>query len=384
MPPAPGAPDLPTLPRPAIATAQAVLRIGFVPLTDAAPLVLAEALGFFARAGLRVALSAEGAWAAVRDKLSFGALDAAHLLGPMPIAAALGLAGAPTRRLTVAAGLGQNGNTIVLSHALAESLGHVAPPLAAGAFASAVRRRAAAGAPPPVLAVVFPYSSHNYLLRHWLAAGGLDPDHDVRLTVVPPPLVAQALAEGAIDGFCAGEPWGSAAVAGGAGQLALSTGDIWRHHPEKVLAFAEGSAARAPEAAVAAAVAVIEAARWLEEPAHRTEAALVLQERAFPALDLPAIEAALAGEVAAAPGTDVPTALSAPLRFRPATRPDAEAAAWFFRAMRRWGHLPPGADAEAALAPWRNDIWAEAAARLGEPVPPPANPAPFQPETTEA
>ena len=233
-------------------------RIGFVPLTDAAPLIVADALGLFARHGVTVSLSAEAGWAALRDKLAFGSLDAAHLLGPLAIALATG-AGGLRRRLTVTAGLARNGNTVVLSPALAAAIGGFDVPLDARRLADALQRRADEGLPPPTLAVVFPFSSHNYLLRHWLAAGGLDPDHDVRLVVVPPPRVARALADGAIEGFCAGEPWGSHAVATGAGRFALATGDIWRDHPEKVLAFREGVAEQDEQAVVSITAAVIEA-----------------------------------------------------------------------------------------------------------------------------
>ena len=176
----------------------------------------------------------------------------------MPIALAAGLGGVKAR-VTVGAGLGANGNTITLSNSLVQDLHRFARPLSAAAFAAVVRRRAEHGRPPLTLAVVFPFSSHNYLLRHWLASGGLDPDRDLRLTVVPPPIVAQSLLEGAIDGFCAGEPWGSHAAAIGAGRVALATGDIWPDHPEKVLAFREGLPR---EAAVALTATGIAAARW--------------------------------------------------------------------------------------------------------------------------
>ncbi|MBD0273342.1 MAG: ABC transporter substrate-binding protein, partial [Acetobacteraceae bacterium] len=259
-----------------------LLRVGYVALADAAPLLVADELGFFARQGLRVGLSEEGAWAAVRDKLALGALDGAHLLGPMPIALACGLGGV-SARLSVGAGIGCNGNTITLSRALAGEAGLEGqegapppPPLAPAAFAAALRARAAAGRPPVLLAVVFPFSSHNYLLRHWLAFGGLDPGRDLRLTVVPPASAARALADGEVDGFCAGEPWGSHAAALGAGRVALATGDIWPDHPEKVLAFREGLP-RAP--AVALTAAVIAAAGWLDDPANCEDAVDLMRAR---------------------------------------------------------------------------------------------------------
>ncbi|BDG73989.1 CmpA/NrtA family ABC transporter substrate-binding protein [Roseomonas fluvialis] len=340
------------------------LRIGYVPLTDAAPLVVADALGFFAAAGVRVALSQERAWATLRDKLALGALDGAHLLGPMAVGLALG-AGGLRRRVDVTARLGRNGNGVVLSHALAAAVGRFTPPLAAAAFAAALQARAEDGMPPPTLAVVFPYSSHNYLLRQWLASGGLDPDHDVRLVVVPPPQTARALAEGAIEGFCAGEPWGSHAVAQGAGRFALSTGDIWPDHPEKVLAFAEGLAERDAGAVVAATAAVIAAQRWLADPANRPAAVALLAERVFPGVAPASIAAALAGAPAA------PT-----IAFDPDTPPCAETATRWFDAMRRWDHLPAAASAHDARACWRADLWQRAAERA-------AAPAPFTPTVQE-
>lgn len=359
-------PDVP-LGRPAIRRpALRTLRLGAVQLTDAAPLLVAEELGLFDAVGLRVTLSAEGAWAAIRDKLAFGALDAAQLLGPMPIALAAGLDGVQAQ-VTVGAGLGANGNTLTLSRALAAEIGRFTPPLAAPVFAAAARRRAAAGRP-VTLGVVFPYSSHNYLLRWWLASAGLDPDRDLRLLVVPPPLCAGRLAEGAIDGFCAGEPWGSHAAALGGGTIALSSGDIWPNHPEKVLAFAAGYALRDPESAIACTAAVIAATRWLDAPENQAEAVHILQRRLFPALGAAEIAAAFAGTAEGIPQ-------AAPLRFRTATLPRREEAAWWLRQMHRWGHLPASVPDATALAPWRHDLWRAAATRLREVEPP----APGQP-----
>ncbi|MFC7539358.1 CmpA/NrtA family ABC transporter substrate-binding protein [Siccirubricoccus deserti] len=319
------------------------LRLGFVPLTDAAPLLVAEELGLFDAVGLRVALSACTGWAAVRDRLAFGALDAAHLQGPMPLALAAGLDGVQAQ-LIVGAGLGANGSTLTLSQPLAAALGRFTLPLAAGAFAALLRRRADAGQPPPTLAVAFPYSTHNYLLRHWLASAGLDPDRDLRLVVVPPPLLTQRLQAGLIDGFCAAEPWGSHAAALGIGTIALSSGDIWPNHPEKVLAFAADYAAQDPESAIACTAAIIAATRWLEEPANQAAAVAMLRRRAFPGLAAAEIAAAFEGMAQGLP-------LAAPLRFRTATLPRRDQAAWFLRQMRRWGHLPAGVSDSAALAP---------------------------------
>lgn len=353
-----------------------LLRIGYVPLTDAAPLLVAEALGLFEAVGLRVSLSAEPGWAALRDRLAFGALDAAHLLGPLPIALAAGLGGVRSD-VVVAAGLGANGNTVTLSQALAEEIGAFDAPLSPTAFAAAIRARAAAGKPVVTLAVVFPFSSHNYLLRHWLSEGGLDPDRDLRLTVVPPPQVAQRLAAGAIDGFCAGEPWGSHAAALGAGRIALSTGDIWPGHPEKLLAFHAEAITRERDAAIACTAAVIAAARWMDAPQNHDDAVRILARRAFPLLARQTIAAALDGRAGA-------TTLAHPLRFRAATKPRRAEAAWWLGQMRRWGHVPDAVADDDALAPWADDsLWQAAAARIAEPEPatPPSPPVFPTPET---
>ena len=356
-------------PRPVLLSEQGsgLLRLGFVPLADAAPLLVAQELGMFAAAGLRVALSAETSWAAVRDKIAFGGLDAAHLLGPMPIALACGLGGV-RRRLVVGAGLGLNGNRLVLSNALAARLDPAAAPLTPDGFAALVRGLEA----PPRIAVVFPFSSHNYLLRHWAALGGLDPDRDLRLSVLPPSLAGEALEAGEIDGFCAGEPWGSQAAMRGAGRIVLSTGEIWAGHPEKVLAFSEEFVATRHEDTVACTAAVIAAARWLDDPANRDDAIAILRGHAFPGLAPESIAFALDGVLP--DGRALPE--DARLRFRPATLPRAGSALWWLRQMRRWGHLPVNAGEAEALAPYDDGLWREATARLAEPEPSPTRPEP--------
>lgn len=341
------------------------LRIGYVPLVDAAPLLVADAIGLFETVGLRVTLSPEASWAAVRDKLALGMLDGAHLLGPMPIALACGLGGL-SARLSVACGLGANGNALTLSNRLADALDGSATPLG---FAQALRRHGA----PVTLAVVFPFSSHNYLLRHWLAEGGIDPDRDLRMTVVPPPMVAARLASGSIDGFCAGAPWGSHAEALGAGRMVLGSGEIWRDHPEKVLAFAEAALDRAPEAAIGCTAAVIAAAQWIEVPENRPQLLRILKHAMPHQLNERELGAAIEGRV---PGPA--------LRFRAATFPRRDAAAWWLGQMRRWGHVAAEVPTEEALAPYGAALWHAAAQRLGEPEPPPPPSPPAYPRESIA
>ncbi|MGA7385825.1 MAG: CmpA/NrtA family ABC transporter substrate-binding protein, partial [Methylocella sp.] len=218
------------------------LRIGYVPLTDAALLHVAKAQHFAAARGVEIELVADSSWANIRDKLVAGHFDAAHMLAPAAIAVSLGI-GQIKAPLVAPVALGLNGNAITVSQAMAEALrqeaqGDVADPrVTAKALARIVATRRAAGEAPLKFGHVFPFSSHHYQLRLWLRAGHLDPDEDVRLVVVPPPFMVWTLRKGQLDGFCVGEPWNSLAVAAGAGTILHHGPDIVRDCPEKVLAF---------------------------------------------------------------------------------------------------------------------------------------------------
>jgi ABC-type nitrate/sulfonate/bicarbonate transport system substrate-binding protein len=239
------------------------LRIGIIPLTDAAPIVAAHEHGFFARHGLAVELSREPSWATVRDKLAAGALDAAHLLAPMALAASLGI-GPYAEPIATGLSLGLGGDAICVSQALRARIPVLAGDAigAARALAGVVAERRALGAPPLRLATVFPFSMHEYLLRDWLATAGIAPDRDVEIRVVPPPRMVEALEAGTIDGFCVGEPWSSVAVRQGTGSVVATAQDLWPHAPEKVLGVRLAWADRNAETHRALLRALIEAARW--------------------------------------------------------------------------------------------------------------------------
>ncbi len=339
---------------PALHTGLPDLSLGYVPLTDAAPLLVADAKGFFRANGLCVALTPAASWSALRDRVAFGAWDGGQMLGPMPIAAALGLGGVRAD-LVVTATLGRNGNTLVLGGSLAEAMGDASFPLTGSAFAAGLRRHRANGAPPPVLAVVFAYSSHNYLLRHWLAEAGVNPEQDVTLVVLAPPALPEALATGQIDGFCAGEPWGSRAVDLRVGRIMLTSGAIWPDHPEKVLALNADLAARDPARIEAATRSVIAAATWLANPENIEEAAHILHHQALPGVPEAVVAFALRGQLPLSPDADPTPVPRAIVHGTAETYPDPVHAAWFLAAMRRWGHVARGGAAPAGV--WRPDIW---------------------------
>ncbi len=346
----------------------APLRLGYMPLTDAAPLLVAAQKGFFSRHGVEVVLAPLTAWAAIRDRVAYGTLDGGQMLLPMPIATTLGLGGVQ-EDFSVVATLNRNGNTIVLGEALfgdilaADPAGAVLRPMPASALAAGLARRRANGGGVPVFAVVFAFSSHNYLLRAWLASGGIVPERDVQLVVLPPPLVAGQLAEGKIDGFCAGEPWGSRAVDLQAGRIVLTSADIRRDHPEKVLAFPTRVVARDPDRIVAVIAALMEAGRWLEVPENRAEAVALLCADALFEMPAEMVQRMLAGRLVMAP--DEAAVPVEPLRFYAddATFPDAADGIWWLEQMRRWDHVPPGTDDAVIGQIWRTDLWRRAAER---------------------
>ena len=191
---------------------QDTLRIGFIPLVDAAALIVAVDRGFAAAEGLAIELSREVSWSNVRDKLNIGVFDAAHLLAPLAIASSLGI-GHVKVPLLAPLMLGVNGNAITLSPQLYGELAAAAdgdladPKISARALGSVVAERRRSGAEPLTFGMTFPFSTHNYLIRFWMAAGGIDPDEDVRLVVLPPPYMVDSLASRHVDGFCVGAPW---------------------------------------------------------------------------------------------------------------------------------------------------------------------------------
>ncbi len=358
-----------------------VLRLGFMPLTDCAPLIAAEALGLFRKHGVQVQLTPLNAWVAVRDRIAIGKLDGGQMLSPMPIAAALGLGGVSSD-LAVVSVLAGEGNSITLGEDLLAEIEAAAPdlaklrPLPAEALAAALRVRRANGRGVPTLAMVYPFSSHNYLLRHWLASAGIDPENDVLLRAVPPPMVADELAEGRIDGFCAGQPWGSRAVDLRCGRIVLGTGDVWPGHPEKVLAISAAYLERAPAQVEATIAATIEAGIWLSDPANLPQAARWLHLYALPQVPLPVVMQSLAARLPLGPD-EAESAFPSPRFDAASTCPHPEHGAWWLSQMQRWGHARMTASPNLITRMWRSDIWCRAAAMAGlSSVMPPCPPCP--------
>jgi nitrate/nitrite transport system substrate-binding protein len=344
---------------------KAELVLGFVPLLDAAPLIVAREKGFFAAEGLSVRLAREASWAAMRDRVCSGVFDGGHMLAAIPVANAFALGGWRVP-LTAPMALNLNGNGVTLSLSLWDELVAQDGAVQAGdlsvprALARLVRGRRAAGRNPPAFGVVFPHSSHNYMLRYWLAAGGVDPDRDVRLEVVPPPQMIAYLTAGRIEGYCVGAPWNDLAEAHDVGRLAASGHDIWNNAQEKVLGVTTAWAMRRPATLRALVRALLRAGEWLDQPGNRAEAAYWMARP-----DVIHVPEAVLSEALHLDGDR-----GGLVFYRHAAMfPWASSAVWTLSQMRRWAQVGPGAVPATAAAVNDSHIFRLAAADLGFDVP---------------
>lgn len=269
------------------------VSVAYMPLVDALPLIAAQELGFAEAEGIALDLIAAPSWSSVRDMLSFGRVDAAHLLSPMPVAMALGL-GSVTTPLAAVSVLSANGNMIGVSRKVEDRLRAQGYGFDFTDAAAAAKALARAADGPLTIGVPFPFSMHVELLHYWLSSTGLsDSGFDIR--TVPPPLMAQALEEGSIDAFCVGEPWGSVAVENGVGALLLPGKAIWSFAPEKVLAVRSGWAETEPDLLMRMTRAIWQGGRWAARPESRTAAAEMLSRPDFLDISPELIDRALSG-----------------------------------------------------------------------------------------
>jgi NitT/TauT family transport system ATP-binding protein len=348
-----------------------LFRIGFLPLVDAALPIVAHEFGIAKALGVAIELHRDRTWAAARDRLSYGQSDAAHMLAPLAIATSLGL-DRPAVPLAAPFMLGLNGNTITVSRAVADTLG----PNSSGIedsgrqLATLARERAAAGAKLR-LAVVHRYSSHNYMLRYWLAACGCNSDLDVDIVVVPPPKIAEAFALGEIDGSCVGEPWNSVAVDRGDGVILASTSMIWNRGVEKLLAIRTTVLDERRDEVEALIRALHAAGELIKGRDRQAEVAALLSREEYIGLPAEMIGRALSGRLLPrrdGPIVEIPDFLV--LHREAANFPWRSQAMWLYSQMIRWGHAPREAQGfEDAAAVFRPDVYRSALAGTGAILP---------------
>ncbi|MBC8131150.1 MAG: ABC transporter substrate-binding protein [Rhizobiaceae bacterium] len=361
-----------------------VVRVGFIPLLDAAVILAAVELGFAAREGIALLPIKDVSWSNIRDRLAFRQFDVAHMLAPMPVASQLGIGSNPYPVITPMS-LGLGGNAITLSVPLFQRMQDIGGdaaepggewgPGTAIAHARALRRvvdaRKAEGASPLVFAVVYPFSSHNYEFRYWMGAAGIDPDADVTMTVIPPPLMADALAAGAIDGFCVNAPWNMLAVEAGAGRIVAVKADIWPSSPEKVLGMRPDWADANRETVSRLIVALDRAARWCDDPENHGQLAAIMALPHYIGTPVEIIERILGGNLVLDPTgrrRHIPNYMT--FHRNGANCPWKSHALWIYGQMARWGQVAAGdAQQRIAASAFRPDLYREALDSIDTPIP---------------
>jgi len=340
--------------------AKRALRLGFVALLDCAPLVMAEELGLFKRYGLRVVLSRELGWATIRDKIIHGELDAAHAIASMPVAATLGLNSVPCDCVTVLV-LNLNGNAITISTDLWERGVRDAETLRL----EIARCR---GVKTLTFGVVYSYSSHNYLLRNWLSAAGIQPDRDVRIVVVPPAQMVANLKAGHLDGFCVGEPWNSLAVRAGDGCVVATSAELDPDHPEKVLMARRSMVEQRQEEHLALAAALLEACAYCDLPENHATIAEVLAQSRHVNVPPQILRAGLTGNIASTRSQERVIPNFCVFHRNDANEPSADKAGWVLRNLRASAGLqdPSLINAPLGRRIFRADLYARVASLRSE------------------
>jgi two-component system, oxyanion-binding sensor len=332
------------------------LPVGFVPLVDAAPLIIAAELDFAGGEGLHLDLHRAASWSMLRDMLDFGQVDAAHMLSVVPVAKALGLGGGVSDMEALMV-LSLNGQVLGISSRLAARLQDTGLPLdfqdakAAGNALLSTGQRLRIGTP-------FPFSMHTELLHYWLESLGLSPEAAPLILTVPPPLMADALAADEIDVFCVGEPWGSDAVERAGAVLLLPGSAIWSQAPEKVLATRAGWAAAHPDLVGPLIRALWRAGRWLADPGNHIIASEILARKGFLDVSADLIDRALTGRIlTAGGGAEVQVPQFVEFHAGAANFPWRSQAAWIAARLAARHGLDPGPAMDRARTTFRSDLY---------------------------
>jgi nitrate/nitrite transport system substrate-binding protein len=336
------------------------LRLGIIALTDNSPIVIAHEKGLFKKYGINSTVVKGASWAAIRDSLSNGDIQATHMLLGMPIASTMGLLGSPKKPMIVPWMLNRNGQSITLANTFKGKV--QADPKALAPLAMEAKEKGT----PLTFAMTFPPGTHAMWIRYWLAAGGINPDKDVSLIVVPPPQMVANMKVGKMDGFCVGEPWNARSIADGIGYTAINTQDIWKDHPEKVCAFTAEFADKNPRTVKAALKALHEASVWLDDMKNRPEQAELVSKATYINCPKELILGRMQGHYDFGDGRKKEDPNYMIFNSRNANYPQAKYAIWWLTQFRRWGMLPAAPDYKGvAKQVMRGDIYEAAMKEIG-------------------
>ena len=338
------------------------VRIGFIPLTDCASVVMASVMGFDKKYGIKITPTKEASWAGVRDKLVNGELDAAHVLYGLIYGVELGIGG-PKKDMAVLMTLNHNGQGITLSNQLRDKGVSDGPTLAA---LVAKKER------DYTFAQTFPTGTHAMWLYYWLATYGINPVKDVKSIVVPPPQMVANMRIGNMDGCCVGEPWNQRAIIDKVGFSAATSQDVWVDHPEKVLGTTAEFVQKNPNTARAMIMAVLEASKWIDaSPANRSKTAEVIAAKAYVNTDVDVIRSRMIGQYENGLGKSWSEKNFMKFYNDGAVNfPYLSGGMWFMTQHKRWGLLKAHPD-YLAVAKKVNQIalYKEAATQVKAPIP---------------
>ncbi len=336
------------------------MKFGMIALTDCSPIVIAHEKGLFKKYGINSVVMKGANWAAIRDSLSSGDIQATHMLIGMPIASTMGLAGSPKKPMIIPWLLNRNGQAISLK---AEWKGKVgADPKALKPYVEKAQKLGE----PLTFAMTFPPGTHAMWMRYYLATGGINPDKDVSLIVVPPAQMVANMKIGKMDGFCVGEPWNARAINDGIGFTSVATQDIWKDHPEKVCAFLGEFADKNPKTVKAVLKALHEASVWLDDLNNRPEQCAIVSKATYINCDKEIILGRLQGHYDYGDGrkSDDPNYMI--FSSRNCNYPQPKYCKWFLTQFRRWGLVKSAPDYEGiSKQVMRTDIYEEAMKEIG-------------------
>jgi len=342
------------------------INFGIIALTDCSPIVIAHEKGLFKKYGINSTVTKGASWAAIRDSLSNGDIQATHMLLGMPIASTMGLGGAPKKPMVVPWIMNRNGQSISLSKTLKGKV--AADPKALKPIVDAAK----AGGTPMSFAMTFPPGTHAMWLRYWLAVGGINPGDaagagaDISLITIPPPQMVANMQAGKMDGFCVGEPWNGKTIKDDIGFTAINTQDIWKDHPEKVCAFTEEFAEKNPKTVKAVLKALHEASVWLDKMENRPEQAKIVSAPTYINCPPESILPRLQGKYDMGDGRKVRDPNYMIFSDRNCNYPQPKYAKWWLTQLRRWGFTQGAPDYEGvAKQVMRTDIYEDAMKEIG-------------------
>lgn len=342
------------------------LKFGMIALTDCSPIVVAHEKGLFKKYGITSTVSKGASWAAIRDSLTNGDIQATHILTGMPIASTMGLGGAPKKPMIIPWLLNRNGQSITLANSLKGKVQEDAKalkPLVDAAKASGT---------PMTFAMTFPPGTHAMWIRYWLASGGINPGDaagagaDISLITVPPPQMVANMKVGKMDGFCVGEPWNAKTIADDIGYTAINTQAIWKDHPEKACAFTEEFAAKNPKTVKAVLKALHEASVWLDKMENREEQANIVSAATYINCPPETILGRLQGKYNMGDGRKFKDPNYMIFSDRNCNYPQPKYCKWWLSQLRRWGFVDAAPDYEGITKQvMRGDIYEEAMKEIG-------------------